>query len=268
MKPYQIKAWRTRFAERAAELQAATPLTEVMSFSDQLTLRLGDQRIELFHIADPFNDGDIGVWLPDSKILHAGFVGYKDRHPDLRPDFSHGTSAGMLKQLEAMIALKPSIVVPGHGPIAETHDLIAEVDYVLSARAKVRKMLDQHLSIDEIRQAFNMNEYQDWDLPDHFPIIAETIYRELLGLGPDRAAIEERAISGIIRDTTELGRFLNVTSDDGTSLKLRISNETVVDGIANRALLKPGMRFSGTYQKPEGVIPPLGFLLMELTASP
>ena len=138
MKPYQIKAWRTRFPERAAQLLATTPLTQVTSFSDRLTLRLGDQRIELFHVVDAFNDGDIAVWLPDSKILHAGFVGYKDRHPDLRPDFSHGTSAGMLKQLEAMIALKPAMVVPGHGPIAETHDLITEVDYVLSARAKVR----------------------------------------------------------------------------------------------------------------------------------
>ena len=48
-------------------------------------------------------------------MLHAAFVGYIRRHPDIRPDYSHTTS-GMLKELEALIALKPKVVVPAHGP--------------------------------------------------------------------------------------------------------------------------------------------------------
>ena len=38
--------------------------------------------------------------------MHAGFVGYRDRHPDIRPDYSHGTTWGMLKQLEVLSALQ------------------------------------------------------------------------------------------------------------------------------------------------------------------
>ena len=56
---------------------------------------------------DPYNPGDIAVWLPESGVMHAGFVGYRDRHPDIRPDYSHGTTWGMLRQLEVFSALKP-----------------------------------------------------------------------------------------------------------------------------------------------------------------
>ena len=197
-KPYQIKAWRNRFPERAQTLSGATPMSQVISFPDRLVIDLGGQRIEAFHVPDEFNDGDIGVWLPASGILHAGFVGYKDRHPDLRPDFSHGTTLGMLKQLDAMIGLKPSIVIPGHGPLATSTDLRTEIEYVLAARVKIQAMVHKGLSIKEIRETFSMNEYEGWDLPDHFPIIAETIYRELMGLGPQRAAVEDLTISGIV----------------------------------------------------------------------
>ena len=268
MKPYQVKSWRSRFPERLQALSGATPLSQVISFPDRLIIELGGQRIETFHVPDEFNDGDIGVWLPASGILHAGFVGYKDRHPDLRPDFSHGTTLGMLKQLDTMIALKPTTVVPGHGPLATSRDLLTEVEYVLAARAKVQAMVNNGHTLKEIRDTFSMNEYAGWDLPDHFPIIAETIHRELLGLGPQRAALEDISISAKIDEITELGRFLNVTADDGTRIKLRISNETVVEGIASRAMLKAGMRLKGLYQKPEGLVPPLGFLLMEVTAIP
>ena len=50
---------------------------------------------------------------------------------------------GMLKQLEAMIALKPKVVVPAHGPLGDVTDLQALTDYLLSARQKVRAMMSQ-----------------------------------------------------------------------------------------------------------------------------
>ena len=268
MKPWRIKAWRARFPERAGALESSAPLSSVISFPNRMSLRLGGVAMELFHVRDEYNDGDVAVWLPGLGILHAGFVGYKDRHPDIRPDYSHGTTAGMLKQLEAMIALKPKIVIPVHGPVSTADDLKVEVDYILSARAKVRAMMDRGLGIDAIRAGFDMREYAGWDLPDHFPLIAETIWREFRGEGPQRDAVAELPISGTIRAIAELGRFLTVVTDAGDELKLRISNETFVEGVADRALLKPGAKFSATYQKPEGVTPALGYLLMEVSFAP
>src|SRR4051812_33074008 len=111
LKPYQIRSWRKRFPERAEALKDLKPIDTVISFPDRMTLNIGGKVIELIYIDDAYNIGDVAVWLPRDGILHASFAGYKERHPDLRPDYSHGTTWGMVKQLEALIALKPTIVV-------------------------------------------------------------------------------------------------------------------------------------------------------------
>src|SRR5215470_12634863 len=94
-KPYQVKAWRKRFRERSEALKNVSPIDTVLSFKEGMTLHLDGKTIELIYVDDPYNPGDIAVWLPQSGVLHAGFVGYIDRHPDIRPDYSHGTTWGM-----------------------------------------------------------------------------------------------------------------------------------------------------------------------------
>src|ERR1043166_2775565 len=106
-KPYQIKAWRKRFRERTDALKDVNPIDSVISFKDNMTLHLGGKTIELIYVDDPYNPGDIAIWLPKEGVMHAGFVGYIDRHPDIRPDYSHGTTMGMLKQLEVLAPLTP-----------------------------------------------------------------------------------------------------------------------------------------------------------------
>ena len=111
-----------------------------------MTLHVGGKTIELIYIDDKYNPGDVAVWLPDDRIMHAGFVGYIGRHPDIRPDYSHGTTAGMLKQLEALSALHPKIVVPAHGPVGDVTPCTL-TDYLLLARQKVRTMMQQGLPL-------------------------------------------------------------------------------------------------------------------------
>src|SRR5258708_2698886 len=137
MKSYQINSWRQRFAARADALKTVSPLDNVISFDSHMSLHLGGRDIELLYVDEIYNPGDVAVWLPKEGVLHASFAGYKDRHPDIRPDYSHGTTAGMLKQLEAYIALKPKIVVPAHGPLTDVAGLRAVVDLHLLCALQV-----------------------------------------------------------------------------------------------------------------------------------
>src|SRR5262249_22297348 len=122
-RPYQVKSWRKRFRERADALKDVKPSDLVLSFSDRMTLKLRGKSIELLYVDDRYNPGDIAIWLPEEEVMHAGFVGYIDRHPDIRPDYSHGTTVGMLKQLDAFSALRPKVLVPAHGPLGDVKDL-------------------------------------------------------------------------------------------------------------------------------------------------
>ena len=248
-KPNLVKAWRKRFPERQEALKDFNPLDTVLSFNDHMTLNLGGKVIDLIYVDDKYNPGDIGVWLPQSGVLHAGFVGYKERHPDIRPDYSHGTTWGMLKQLEAFVPLKPKFVIPGHGPIGDTKDLQAMIDYLTIARQRVRGMMDKGMALEEIRKQFHMNEYKDWDRTQHLPVTAAAIYRELQGEGPEITPTVEKTVKGTITKIQEEGRYLTVTTDAGQPLALRISNASDIEGVADRSYFKPGMKFTALYEE-------------------
>jgi hypothetical protein len=240
----------------------------VISFPDHMTLNLGGKVIELIYVDDIYNIGDVAVWLPQDGILHAAFAGYKERHPDMRPDYSHGTTWGMLKQLEAMIALKPKVVVPAHGPIGDIKDLGVVVDYLLLARQKVRAMMDQGLRLAEIEKKFDMHEYKDWDRDEHLSWTAETIYRELKGEGPQESQVAERETKGTVAKVTDEGRRLTLALDGGKELRLRITSSTDIEGIPDRTKLKEGQKVAAIYEEPQGASSPLGFDVLELTVQP
>ena len=264
-RPYQIKSWRKRFRERSGALEGVNPIDTVLSFKESMTLHLGGKTIELIYVDDPYNPGDIAVWLPQSGVMHAGFVGYIGRHPDIRPDYSHGTTAGMLKQLEVLSALQPRVMVPAHGPPGDAKDLHALTDYLLSARKKVRAMMAGGLSLAAITKDFHMNEYKDWDRENHFEWLAETLHRELRGEGPQIVAILEKEAIGTIVRVEDEGRRLLVRPPSGRDLRLRITADTDIDGAAtDRSQLKAGMKLTAKYQVPEGFNAALGYDVTEM----
>lgn len=270
MKPHQIKSWQKRFPERADALKTINPLDTVVSFSDRMTLHVGGKTIELIYIDDKYNPGDVAVWLPQERIMHAGFAGYIGRHPDIRPDYSHGTTWGMLKQLETLTALDPKIVVPAHGPVGDVTALTTLTDYLLLARQKVRTMMQQGLPLAAIEKQFDMHEYKDWDRGAHLSATAATIYRELKGEGPEIAPYRERTAIVTIDKMAEEGRFLTVTSDDGKPLRLRAAGDVDFEGIKDRSELKVGMKLKATYLEPTKGEAPLGFDItaLELQSGP
>lgn len=263
LRPHQITAWRRRFPERTAALERITPADTVQSFRDQLTLRLGGKEIQLIYVDDPYNPGDIAVWLPKERILHASMAGYKDRHPDIRPDYSHGTTEGLLKQLKAYITLRPQIVVPAHGPVGGGWLLDGMIEYLLLARDGVQEMMKKGLALPAIEKEFQMKAFSEWDRAEHLPWIAATIHRELQGLGPQVIPVAERRLTGVVSAAIQDGRFVTVMGSDGTAVRLRLTGDTNFNGIADRTEVRVGMKVSAVYEVPEGIVPALGYDTLE-----
>ena len=267
LKPHQITAWRRRFPERTAALERLNPTDTIQSVSDRFTLRLGGKEIQLIYVADEYNPGDIAVWLPKERILHASMAGYKDRHPDIRPDYSHGTTEGLLKQLKMYLALGPATVVPAHGPVGGGWLLEGMIEYLLLARDQVQEMMKKGMPLASIEKEFQMKAYGEWDRTEHLPWIAATIHRELQGLGPQIITVAERRLSGVVSSAVQDGRFVTVTVGDGTQVRLRVTGDTVFEGIGDRTQIQSGMKVSAVYEVPDGIAPALGFDTLELTVS-
>jgi cyclase len=268
LRPHQITAWRRRFPERTAALAALTPTDTVQAVGNQFTLRLGGKEIQLIYVPDEYNPGDIAVWLPKERILHASMAGYKDRHPDIRPDYSHGTTEGLLKQLKAYITLRPQTVVPAHGPVGGGWQLETMVEYLLLARDGVQEMMKKGMPLAAIEKEFRMTSFKEWDRPEHLPWMAATIHRELQGLPPQVITTTERRVSGVVASSLQDGRRVTVTGGDGMPVALRVTGDTVFQGgIGDRTEIRSGMNVSAVYEVPEGIAPALGYDTLEFTVA-
>src|SRR5262245_19312808 len=267
LKPHQITAWRRRFPERTAALERLNPTDTVQSVSDRFTLRLGGKEIQLIYVADEYNPGDIAVWLPKERILHASMAGYKDRHPDIRPDYSHGTTEGLLMQLKTYLSLSPAMVVPAHGPVGGGCLLEGMIEYFLLARDQVQEMMKKGVPLATIEKEFQMKAFGEWDRTEHLPWIAATIHRELQGLPPQVIKTTERRVSGVVGTTLQDGRRVTVTTGDGMQVVLRVTGDTVFEGIGDRTEIRTGMKVAAVYEVPEGIQPTLGYDTLEFTVA-
>ncbi|MEE8439952.1 MAG: MBL fold metallo-hydrolase [Micropepsaceae bacterium] len=268
-RPHQINSWRKRFPEREEALREVSLTDNIVTFSDHMTLKLGGRVIELIYIDDAYNPGDIAVWLPEEGVMHAGFAGYIGRHPDIRPDYSHGTTAGILKQLDAMSVLSPRVVIPAHGPLGDASAIHDLTDYLLLARSKVRTMMDQGYSLESIVEQFEMDEFEGWDREEHYPWMAETLHREFRGEGPQIVTLQEQRRDGTILNVNEEGRRLVLQTDSGEEIRLRIGGDSDIEGVPDRSALEEGMRVSVLYAVAQGAnAAPLGFDVWEMRVAP
>ena len=93
-----------------AEKRAVRHVLPSRTYSDRLTLRLGNREIQLVHVDRAVTPGDTMVYLPQEKILLTADV--------LVNPISFALSsypAGWIRTLEWIDALNPAMLVPGHG---------------------------------------------------------------------------------------------------------------------------------------------------------
>lgn len=103
------------------------PRIPTMTFGATLTLDTGDHRVEVIHPQrSAHTRGDAYVWLPDSRVLFTGDLVFNGGTPFALS----GSPSGWLETLDEMAALKPRVVVPGHGAVGGPELFEPVVDYL------------------------------------------------------------------------------------------------------------------------------------------
>lgn len=82
-----------------------------MTFTDKMTIDLGNKKVELIHIGEGHTRGDIIVWLPEGRICFAGdLVEY-----GATPYCGDAQLKNWPTTLQRLAGLKPRALVPGRG---------------------------------------------------------------------------------------------------------------------------------------------------------
>lgn len=120
---------------------------------DHHTLQMGDTRIEILRFGPAHSPGDVSVWLPEERVLIAGDIAFHQRLLGIFPDTD---VVGWIASFDAMAALEPVIVIPGHGEPTDIETLRYYTQgYLKFLTAEVQRILDDD---GDLADAYNIDQ--------------------------------------------------------------------------------------------------------------
>ncbi|MCP5367951.1 MAG: MBL fold metallo-hydrolase [Hyphomicrobiales bacterium] len=123
----------------AAGMAGTTPRRADETFDEALDLTLGGTAIQVRHAGAAHTPGHAFVWLPAQRVLFTGDGVYMDRMLGV---IEVSDLKSWIAVFEAMAALDPKVVVPGHGEPAPLAKARTETyAYLVNLRDRVRAVI-------------------------------------------------------------------------------------------------------------------------------
>ncbi len=152
---------RTR--ERLKEWNPSKSRLPNLVLKDGITFHRG-REVQVRYTGRGHTDGDLVVWLPTSKILVAGDLLFNGKYIGFMKD---GFVGDWIETMDALAALGPESVIPGHGPLAGVEDLRTFKAYLISFRESVRAHFDRGESLKLTLETYRLPKvYRDWGMQD------------------------------------------------------------------------------------------------------
>ena len=150
----RVEEWGHTFAPEAAGGRIALMVDE------EKTMGYGADTIRMRHYPPSHTDGDLSVYFKKADVLATGDTWWNGLYPFI--DYVAGGSIdGMIRAANDNIAMTgpDTIVVPGHGPIGGTADLVEYRDMLVAIRDNVAAMKREGKSLEEIIAAAPTAKY-------------------------------------------------------------------------------------------------------------
>ncbi|MBV9926193.1 MAG: MBL fold metallo-hydrolase [Acidobacteria bacterium] len=141
-----------------AENPTATVVLPTVTLRERLTLYRGARRIDILYLGRGHTSGDIVVHLPQEGIVVAGdlvihpvpYVGNPQSHPG---DWG--------ETLEKLLALKHTIIVPGHGPALRDDSYVQLMSRLFSSmKRQVAAAAARGETLEQVRKSVDLDEFR------------------------------------------------------------------------------------------------------------
>jgi len=160
------------------EIQQVAMNLADLTFSDALTLWVGESQLELRYFGRAHTRGDIVVLLPKQEVLFAGDLVFNGYVPSMQDSYP----SDWLEVLQALEELNIRTVVPGHGPLGPAGLLRDTRDCLAQIIGEAKGGFSAGLSPETTSQSLSMGRFAGWGRQaDRLPAGVERVYRELRG---------------------------------------------------------------------------------------
>lgn len=152
-----------------------TPPTRLID--ERLDLDLDGTPVQMLYVGPAHTSADVIAWLPEQRIVFTGDVLFRN----CTPIGWDGTYERWITALDAIIALRPEIVVPGHGPLCGTEGPREMRDYLQYVRGESKTFYDRGLTALEAAKRIDLGPYAGWTEPERLVFNVERAFREFRG---------------------------------------------------------------------------------------
>lgn len=151
-----------RRMEADPKLNTGPGALPVITFSDNVTFHVNGQQAFVFHVAQAHTDGDAVIHFRDANVIAAGDISFRGIFPFIDLD-SGGSVAGFKAAMRRVIEIADdeTKIITGHGPAGTRAGVEQDLAMLVDAEARVKALVDQGLTADEIVAANPLADYHD-----------------------------------------------------------------------------------------------------------
>ena len=171
------------FLDRASSFKPEEVVAPTITYADSMKIFLGDEEVQIFHVAPGHTDGDSIVYFPKRKVVHMGDLLVTGTYPFIDLE-GGGSSEGWMKNLEAVLGRLPqdTRVIPGHGEVGTMTDVKRLRSYMSDLRAAVSSAMKAGKSLEEAIREIRLDAYADLKATFmSLPANVDQIWREMGG---------------------------------------------------------------------------------------
>lgn len=157
-----------------------------LTFEEDLSIEVGGRQINIYNLGPAHTAADSVVHIPDAGVLFGGdllFFG-------CTPIIWSGPISNWTAACDAMSALDPSIVVPGHGPVGDAHGIRRVRDYLAFVTEQADAAYRTGQGFREAADRIDLGEFGDWLDAERIVVNIYQRYRELDSETPQLSNIE------------------------------------------------------------------------------
>lgn len=152
-----------------------------VTYSNSVTLYVGDEPVRLVHYANTHSNGDTVVFFDKSRVLHTGDMFFQGMFPFMDVD-NGGDIDSWVRQLDAIISSVPADIkiIPGHGPLAGIAELKTFRQMLFDSADIVRRQIKEGKTLEQIKAAGLPDRFGPWTKGFFtVPQWLELVYRSL-----------------------------------------------------------------------------------------
>jgi len=145
------------------------PFIPSITFREKMDIYLGSKKVELWYFGIGHTTGDAVVYFPAQKTAFIGDQIFISR-PQLIHSYKGGNSFEHVKNLSKMLeTIDAEKFCSGHAEIIDRATIKNHIEQMKKRQEKVKKMIEQGMTLDEIKNEFEENEGR----------LTEAIYNEI-----------------------------------------------------------------------------------------